>query len=100
MLLPVYFLGIVIGFRKRDNFLPVVAVSAVASIVAYRYVGSPWHVSIGALAGVALAALLPPVKSEPRSPTSPVESQRGRDDDAFDPYMIAADPGRCRSLPS
>jgi len=35
----------------------------VASAIAYRYVGSPWHVSIGALAGVALAAILPPVKA-------------------------------------
>jgi predicted branched-subunit amino acid permease len=63
ILLPVYFLGIVIGFRKRDNFLPVVAASAVASAIAYRYVGSPWHVSLGALAGVLLAAALPPVKA-------------------------------------
>jgi predicted branched-subunit amino acid permease len=59
ILLPVYFLGIVISFRKRDNFVAVVAVSAIASTIAYRYVGSPWHVSFGALAGVALAALLP-----------------------------------------
>lgn len=73
MLLPLYFLGIVIGFRKRDNFLPVVAASAVAAVVAYRYVGSPWHVSIGALAGVALAALLPPVKSN-RKPDLAVEN--------------------------
>ena len=63
ILLPVYFLGIVIGFRKRDNFLPVVIASTAASAIAYRYVGSPWHVSIGALAGVARAAVLPPVKS-------------------------------------
>lgn len=63
ILLPIYFLGIVIGFRKRDNFLPVVIASAGVSAIAYRYVGSPWHVSIGALAGVALAAVLPPVKA-------------------------------------
>jgi predicted branched-subunit amino acid permease len=66
VLLPVYFLGIVVGFRRRDNFLSVVATSAVAAVVAYRYVGSPWHVSIGALAGVAVAALLPPVKTDPK----------------------------------
>ncbi|MFT4180978.1 MAG: AzlC family ABC transporter permease [Rhizobium sp.] len=63
ILLPVYFLGIVIGFRRRDNFLPVVIASAAASTIAYRYVGSPWHVSLGALAGVALAAILPPIKA-------------------------------------
>jgi len=73
VLLPVYFLGIVIGFRKRDNFLPVVVASAVVAIVAYRIVGSPWHVSIGALAGVALAALLPPAKSN-RKPDLAVEN--------------------------
>ena len=39
--------------------------SAVVSIVAYRMVGTPWHVSIGALAGVALAALLPPKAATP-----------------------------------
>ena len=47
-LLPIYFLGLVMGFRKRPLWLPVVAVSAVASIIAYKTVGSPWHVSIGA----------------------------------------------------
>jgi predicted branched-subunit amino acid permease len=49
----------VLGFRKRDRFLPVVAASAVASVAAMHFVGSPWHVSIGALAGVVLAACLP-----------------------------------------
>jgi predicted branched-subunit amino acid permease len=47
------------GFRKRPLWLPVVAASAVASIVAYKFVGSPWHVSIGALAGVLFAAFMP-----------------------------------------
>ncbi len=64
ILLPAYFLGIVLDFRHRDNFLPVSLVSAVASIVAYRYVGSPWHVSLGAAAGILLAALLPPPPHE------------------------------------
>ena len=39
------------------------AVSAAASILAYKFVGSPWHVSLGALAGVALAVILPPHRS-------------------------------------
>ncbi|TJW86338.1 MAG: branched-chain amino acid ABC transporter permease, partial [Mesorhizobium sp.] len=59
-LLPIYFLGLVLGFRKRPLWLPVVVASAVASIVAYKTVGSPWHVSIGAVAGVLLAVILPP----------------------------------------
>lgn len=62
--LPIYFLGLVMGFRGRSRWAPVVAVSAVASIIAMRYVGSPWHVSIGALAGVLFAAALPTGKRE------------------------------------
>lgn len=59
VLLPIYFMGLVLGFRKRDHWLPVVAVSSLASIAALHFVGSPWHVSIGAVAGIILAACLP-----------------------------------------
>ncbi|MGI6856791.1 AzlC family ABC transporter permease [Mesorhizobium sp. 1B3] len=59
-LLPIYFLGLVMGFRKRPLWLPIVVASAVVSVIAYKFVGSPWHVSIGAAAGVALAAAMPP----------------------------------------
>lgn len=59
-LLPIYFLGLVMGFRKRPLWLPVVVASAVVSVIAYNFVGSPWHVSIGAAAGVILAAAMPP----------------------------------------
>jgi predicted branched-subunit amino acid permease len=58
-LLPIYFLGLVMGFRKRPMWLPVVIASAIASVVAYQLVGSPWHVSVGAAAGVLLAAAMP-----------------------------------------
>lgn len=62
-LLPIYFLGLVMGFRKRPLWLPVVLTSAAASILAVKFVGSPWHVSIGAIAGIAVAvALTPPSK--------------------------------------
>lgn len=60
ILLPIYFLNLVMGFRKRPNYLPVVATSAIASVLAYITIGSPWHVSFGAIAGIALAAALPP----------------------------------------
>jgi len=59
VLLSVYFLGLVLGFRKKDNWLPTVITSTLASIVAYHFVGEPWHVSIGALAGIAVASALP-----------------------------------------
>lgn len=59
-LLPIYFLGIVMGFRKRPLWLPIVLASGVASILAYKFVGSPWHVSLGALAGIAVGALFGP----------------------------------------
>ncbi|MGN6551517.1 MAG: AzlC family ABC transporter permease [Pararhizobium sp.] len=67
-LLPVYFLGLVMDFRHRPNWLPVVAASAVGSVVAFRLVGSPWHVTLGALAGIAVAVFLP---SQPR----PIEEE-------------------------
>lgn len=59
-LLPIYFFGLVLGFRGRPLWLPIVLASSAASILAYKYVGSPWHVSIGALVGVLLAAAMPP----------------------------------------
>lgn len=65
-LLPIYFFGLVMSFRSRPLWLPVVAASAVASVIAYNTVGSPWHVSIGALAGVALGAAAPLPREEPQ----------------------------------
>jgi len=59
VLLTVYFLGLVLGFRTKDKWLPTVIVSAVASVAAWHFVGSPWHVSIGALAGIVVASALP-----------------------------------------
>lgn len=58
-LLPIYFFGVLMSFRSRPLWLPVVAASAVGSIIAYKTIGSPWHVSVGALAGVLLGAFLP-----------------------------------------
>ena len=58
MLLPIYFLSLVLAFRKRANWLPVVAASAIVSILAFHFIGSPWHVSLGGLSGVLVAAML------------------------------------------
>lgn len=62
-LLPIYFLGLVMSFRRRPMWAPVVAVSAAASIIAFKLIGSPWHVTAGALAGVLLAAAMPVAKT-------------------------------------
>jgi len=62
-LLPIYFLGLVLGFRTRPNWLPVVIASGLGSVLAFYTVGSPWHVSLGALAGVIVAMILPPPPS-------------------------------------
>jgi predicted branched-subunit amino acid permease len=63
-LLPIYFLGLVMGFRRRANWLPVVVASAAAAAAAVASIGSPWHVTLGAIAGVALAAALPPARRQ------------------------------------
>jgi predicted branched-subunit amino acid permease len=69
VLLPLYFLGIVVGFRRKPNFYPVVVASFIGSVLAYQFVGSPWHVSIGAIFGVLVAALLP-LSSTPGAKTA------------------------------
>jgi len=56
-------------FRKRPLWVPVVAMSSVASIAAFYLVGSPWHVSIGAAAGIALAAIMTPGRSGGERPS-------------------------------
>lgn len=58
MLLPVYFLGLVMGFRSRTNWLPIVVASSVTSVAAYFLIGSPWHVSVGAMGGIAIAVMI------------------------------------------
>lgn len=77
-LLPIYFLGLVVGFRKRPLWLPVVLVAAVVSIVAYTVVGSPWHISVGALAGVVLAAAVPPSPQARADYDDPPPDQSGQ----------------------
>lgn len=64
-LLPIYFLGLVMSFRGRPLWAPVVAVSGAVSVMAYLLLGPPWHVSLGALAGVVLAAAVANPSPEP-----------------------------------
>lgn len=73
-LLPIYFLGIVMGFRKRPLWLPIVIASGIASALAHKLVGSPWHVSIGAAAGIVLAAVMAPLDKPMPKPDGDMES--------------------------
>jgi predicted branched-subunit amino acid permease len=76
VLLPIYFMGLVFGFRGRANWLPIVLASAAGSILALQFVGSPWHVSIGALTGVLVAALMPLNDGEDeQTAAAPVEGE-------------------------
>jgi 4-azaleucine resistance transporter AzlC len=62
--LPIYFLAVLMGFRKRDRFVLIAAASGVVSLAAFKLLGSPWHISLGAFAGIGAAAIAAPrVKS-------------------------------------
>jgi predicted branched-subunit amino acid permease len=75
ILLPVYFLGMVLAFRSRWGFFPIVIASAIGSVAAYHFVGSPWHVSLGAAAGILVATVLPlPVRQEPEALPAEMEA--------------------------
>ena len=71
-LLPIYFLMLVMGFRKRTNWLPTVVSAGLASVATYLTIGSPWHVTVGALVGVLVAAAIAESPAKP-IPTEPAE---------------------------
>ena len=54
-----FFIVLVAGFRKRPNSLPVILVSALVAVATYLTLGTPWHFATGAIAGIAVAAVLP-----------------------------------------
>ena len=51
------FIGLVAGFWKGKSSAATIAASATISALAYVFVGPPWHVVAGALAGIAAAYL-------------------------------------------
>ncbi len=57
-ILPLYFTGLVAGFHKRPNFASVLIVSGGVSLVAFFTIGSPWHITLGGIAGLVMAAVL------------------------------------------
>lgn len=75
VLLPIYFLGLTMGFRRRHNFIPVMLAGAFGSVVAFHLVGSPWHISVGAAIGILVAAILPPPAVHPDTDVSEMEKE-------------------------
>lgn len=63
-LLSIYFLALLMSFRGRSLFVPVVAASAMSSSIAFLTLGSPWHVSVGGVFGILVAACWPTRKRE------------------------------------
>jgi 4-azaleucine resistance transporter AzlC len=58
------FIALIAAFWRGRATAIVIAAAAIASALAYRTIGTPWHVLAGALAGILAAA----VASEPASP--------------------------------
>jgi len=58
MLLALYFIALLMGFKNRPNWLMTVLVSAVASTLIYKTLGSPWHLTLGPMFGIVVAAII------------------------------------------
>jgi len=66
-ILPIYFISLVVGFRKSANFAIILGVSAIVALLVWKFVGTPWHITIGGIAGLIIAALLAKPKNTPPS---------------------------------
>jgi len=51
------FIGLIAGFGRSRVTLVTVAVSAGVAALVHHFIGAPWHVASGALAGIAAAYL-------------------------------------------
>jgi 4-azaleucine resistance transporter AzlC len=49
------FIGLIVGFWRGHRSTATIGASLVAAALAYRFIGPPWHVAAGALAGIAAA---------------------------------------------
>ncbi|MFC4172335.1 AzlC family ABC transporter permease [Microvirga sp. GCM10011540] len=54
------FIGLIAGFGRSRVTLVTVAVSAIVAALVHHFVGAPWHVACGAMAGIAAAYLAAP----------------------------------------
>ena len=59
------FIGLVAGFGRSRVTLVTVGVSAAVAALVHHFVGAPWHVASGALAGIAAAYLAAPEEAQP-----------------------------------
>lgn len=58
MLVPIYFLCLVMGFRAKPDAAIIFIVSAGMATLVYISLGSPYHIGAGGLVGMLVAALL------------------------------------------
>ncbi|MEN0041104.1 MAG: AzlC family ABC transporter permease [Pseudomonadota bacterium] len=65
MLVPIYFMLLVMGFRAKPNAAAICITSALACGVTYQTLGSPYHIAAGGVAGMVLAAALAKPKGKP-----------------------------------
>jgi 4-azaleucine resistance transporter AzlC len=59
------FIGLVAGFGRSRVTLVTVGTSAAVAALVHHFVGTPWHVACGALAGIAAAYLAAPEEVRP-----------------------------------
>jgi 4-azaleucine resistance transporter AzlC len=59
------FIGLIAGFGTGKVTLITTAVSAAVAALVHTFVGAPWHVASGALAGIAAAYLASPPEDRP-----------------------------------
>lgn len=64
LILPMFFTVLVFGFRKKPRFAIVLIVSVSISVLTFFTIGSPWHITLGGLSGILVAAVLSKPSSE------------------------------------
>ena len=90
MLLPIYFVALVMSFRRRPNWALTVVVTFIVSGIVYKapewgitFLGTPWHMTIGCLGGMLAAAIVARPGSPPLSAPEEPELQ---------PHLSLVDP--------
>jgi predicted branched-subunit amino acid permease len=59
------FIGLIAGFGRSRVVLITVATSAAVAALVHHFIGTPWHVACGALAGIVAAYLAAPEEARP-----------------------------------